>query len=270
MENIDILKNKLIVEIRNMIEIIKSEYPMYVDLPEDLDLENRVYIEDTGTISLFVKNKNIYFPLSAFSVLEHFKSFPEYGSNTNHVTYTEDNMIINDNTFETFINHAIVKGMTAEDYFKEILLHEVMHFCGIGGWLALREGINELRTRQLAKKYGLLTSCCGYPKETKIAYELEQILGKDVIDRIAFTKKSYEVIDILNELPMDAATLYLTVEREMEKEFQEKYMKYKFPGINGPFEKMKKYDTIDYSRVYEIIDEYKRNQDFDSNKKITM
>ena len=231
MENIDILKNKLIVEIRKMIEIIKSEYPMYVDLPEDLDLENRVHIEDTGTISLFVKNKNIYFPLSAFSVLEHFKSFPEYGSNTNHVTYTEDNMIINDNTFETFINHAIV--------------------------------INELRTRQLAKKYGLLTSCCGYPKETKIAYELEQILGKDVIDRIAFTKKSYEVIDILNELPMDAATLYLTVEREMEKEFQEKYMKYKFPGINGPFEKMNKYDTIDYSRVYEIIDEYKRNQDFD-------
>lgn len=270
MRNIEALKTNLIVEIKELIEIIKREYPNYVDLPEDLDLENRVHIEDTGTISLFVKNKNFYFPLSAFDVLDHFKSFPEYGSNSSHTTYNEDNMIINDNTFETFINHAIVKGMTVEEYFKEILLHEVMHFCGIGGWLALREGINELRTRQLAKKYGLLTSCCGYPKETKIAYELEQLLGKDVIDRIAFTKYRYEVIDILNELPIEAATLYLIVESEMEKEFQDKYMRHNFPGINGPFEKMKKYDTIDYSIVYEIIDEYKKNQDFDLNKKITM
>lgn len=135
-------------------------------MPEDLDLENMIHIEDTGTISLFVNNKQFYFPLLIF--------------------------------------------------------------------------------------------CYGYPKETRIAYELEQILGKDVIDRIAFTKFRYEVIDILNELPMDAATLYITVEREMEKEFQEKYMKYKFSGVNGPFEKMKKYDTIDYSSVYEIIDEYKR------------
>ena len=66
---------------------------------------------------------------------------------------------------------------------------------------------------------------------------------------------------------MDDATLYITVEREIEKEFQEKYMKYKFSGVNGPFEMMKKYDTIDYYSVYEIIDEYKRKQEFDSNKK---
>lgn len=270
MENIENIRRNLISEIEKLIEIIKKEYPSYVDLPDNLDLENRVHIEDTGTISLFVRGKHFYFPLSAFGVLDNFKSFPEYGSNPSHVVYTEDNMIINDNTFESFINHAIIKGMTVEDYFKEILLHEVMHFCGVGGWLALREGINELRTRQLAKKYGLLTSCCGYPKETKIAYELEQILGKDVIDRIAFTKFNYEVVEILNELPMEMATLYLTVEREMEVEFNEKYMRHKFPGVNGPFEKMKKYNTIDYSRVYEIIDEYKRNQEFDSNKKITV
>ena len=68
--------------------------------------------------------------------------------------------------------------------------------------------------------FPLLTSCCGYTKETKITYELEQILGKDVIDRIVFTKIRYEVIDILNELSMDAATLYITVEREIEKEVQ--------------------------------------------------
>ena len=78
MENIDVIKRNLIKEIEKLIEIIKTEYPNYVDLPEDLDLENRVHIEDTGTISLFVKNKNFYFPLSAFDVLDHFKSFPEY------------------------------------------------------------------------------------------------------------------------------------------------------------------------------------------------
>ena len=109
MENIELIRKNLITEIEKLIGFIKIEYPNYVDLPEDLDLENRVHIEDTGTISLFVKDKHFYFPLSAFSVIEHFESFPEYGSNSNHVTYNEDNMIINDNTFETFINHAIVK-----------------------------------------------------------------------------------------------------------------------------------------------------------------
>lgn len=63
MENVEVIRENLIIEIEKLIEIIKREYPEYVDLPEDLNLENRIHIEDTGTIFLFVKNKHFYFPL---------------------------------------------------------------------------------------------------------------------------------------------------------------------------------------------------------------
>ena len=108
-------------------------------------------------------------------------------------------MIINDNTFETFINHAIVKGMTAEDYFKEILLHEVMHFCGSGGGNVLDEGTNELLTRMLAQKYNLRTNSCGYPKEVRLVYELMNQLGEETILKLAFINKLDKQIDFLRE-----------------------------------------------------------------------
>ena len=260
--NINEIKNSLILEIEKYIEIIRNEYSELVDIPEDLDLEGRVHIEDTGTISLFVKNKNFYFPLTAFEVIESLKNNPLYGSNREHRTCFDDEIILNNNTFQDFINHIIIKGLSVEEYYKEILLHETLHFCGSGGWHALREGINELKTRQLAKKYNLLTSSCAYPKETKIAYELEQIFGEEIINRIAFTKNNQQVKEILDTVSPDAAEFYFALEIKMDFEFQEKYMKHKFPGINGPFEKMKKYNTIDYSKVHEMIDLYKDTHGF--------
>ena len=53
MENVGVIRENLIIEIEKLIEIIKREYPEYVDLPEDLDLENRIHIDDTGTILFF-------------------------------------------------------------------------------------------------------------------------------------------------------------------------------------------------------------------------
>lgn len=254
--NIEEVKRNLIIEIKKLIEIIRNEYPELVDIPDDLNLEDRVHIEEMGTISLFVKNKNFYFPLAAFEVIESLKNNPLFGSNKNHRTYFDDDIIFNDNTFQDYIEHVILKGLTPEEYYKEILLHEVLHFCGSGGWHAIREGINELKTRQLAMQYGLLTSACAYPKETKIAYKLEEIFGKDIIDKIAFSKNNFEVKEILDGISPEASDLYFSVELEMEKEFQSKYMKFKFPGVNGPFEKAKKYNSIDYSSVYHLIEEY--------------
>ena len=154
--NTDSIKNNLICEIEKLVEIIKKEYPNLVDIPHNYDLRERVHIEETGTISLFVRNKNFYFPLDAFKVLKAFKKIPGFGMMKNHKTCTEENMIINNNTYITYIKHAFLKGLTPEEYFKEILLHETLHFCGSGGGSALREGINELKTRQLAKKYNTI------------------------------------------------------------------------------------------------------------------
>ena len=45
----------------------------------------------------------------------------------------------------------------------------------------------------------------------------------------------------------------------MENEFHNKYMKYNFPGLTGPLKKTQKYNSIDYTKAWELIDEYKRN-----------
>ena len=54
--NINDIKNSLIIEIEKLVEIIKKEYPNLVDIPIDYDLKKIVHIEETGTISLFVRN----------------------------------------------------------------------------------------------------------------------------------------------------------------------------------------------------------------------
>lgn len=257
--NINDIKNSLISEIEKLIEIIKKEYPNLVDIPTDYDLKKMVHIEQTGTISLFVCNKNFYFPLDAFKVLGTLKKIPGFGIMKKHKTCNQDNMIINDNTYITYIKHVFLKGLTPEEYFKEILLHETLHFCGSGGGTAIREGINELKTRQLAKKYGLLTSSCGYPKETKIAYKLEKIFGETIINKISFSKNQCEIKEILDSVSSDASSFFFSLEVLMEKEFHNKYMKYKFPGLAGLFKKTQKYNSIDYTKAYALIDEYKRN-----------
>ncbi len=257
--DINNIKKNLISEIAKLIEIIKNEYPNLVDIPDDYSLEECVHIEETGTISIFVIDKKFYFPLGAFRILEMLKKIPGFGMNKNHKSYTDDNMIINDNTYMTYLKHAFLKGLTPEEYFKESLLHETLHFCGSGGGSAVREGINELKTRQLAKKYGLLTSSCGYPKETKIAFELEKLFGEDIINRIAFSKSFIEIKEILDTVSPEATLFFFKLHELMEEEFYNKYMKYKFPGLTGPLKKTQRYNSIDYAKVYALIDEYKKS-----------
>lgn len=116
------------------------------------DYEECIKIADTGTISLLCGENKILFPMLAFSLLENMKKSEKYGSNANHKCYTSETLIKNENTFHDYINHAIVVGLTPEQYFQESLLHETIHFCGSGGRDPLREGLTELKTRELAKK----------------------------------------------------------------------------------------------------------------------
>lgn len=69
------IKNNLITEIEKTIQIIKKEYPNLVDIPKNYNLDELVYIENIGTISLYVQNKNFYFPLDAISILNKIKKY---------------------------------------------------------------------------------------------------------------------------------------------------------------------------------------------------
>ena len=72
--------------------------------------------------------------------------------------------------------------------------------------------------------------------------------------------KIQEIKEILDSISPDATSFYFSLEETMEKEFYNKYMKYDFPGLTGPLKKTQKYNSIDYTKAYELLDEYKRLQ----------
>ena len=68
----------------------------------------------------------------------------------------------------------------------------------------------------------------------------------------------FQTKEILDSISPEATTFYFNLEATMEEEFYNKYMKYNFPGLTGPLKKTKKYNSIDYTKAYELLNEYKR------------
>ncbi len=261
------IKRNLANNLQKYISIILEEYGSYI--PEErktyleniTDYDSCIEIKDTGTISLYYFNDKIYFPELAFTVLEQLKNSPKYQSNPNHKCFDDSTLIRNSNTFWDYIEHATIKGLTPEEYFQESLLHETMHFCGCGGADPLKEGLTELKTRELAAKRNLLTSGCGYPKEIDIVLKLKEIFGEETINKIAFTNNNRDISEILlQQHGTESEELYFSVRREMRNQFSE-YMNQKFTGPNAPIKKAQAYETLDYSKAHELIEQYKKNRE---------
>lgn len=213
------------------------------------DLSDRIYIKDTGTISLYVARGHFYFPLTAYELL---------GSNIGNTAtvsplYNKNTLLKNDYTFNDYINHVYEEHLSPLQYFNEILLHETLHFCGSGGGKGLAEGINEYLTRKLALKYGLLTNGCGYNKEVQVVLELEKIFGEKLLSEISFSDDPKK---LLKEKRPTLLGLYCSVEQSMREECYEKYLKYDYPN---PTEKAKRYSDVDYSETMRIINKFRKD-----------
>lgn len=267
MENksLDAVHKRLTERIKEYVSLIKKEYGAY--MPPDVlqrlnninDYSNILRIYDYNEVNAYANEENINMPLCADKILKMLSKIPGYGINKNHKPYNHDNMVVNDNTFLTYITHVFVSGTNTEEYFDDLLLHETMHFCGSDGASVLKEGINELLTRMLAQKYNLRTNSCGYPKEVKLAYTLMNCFGKDIIFKLAFTKGFDNEIRFLREnLGDDAANLYYQVCSIAEKEFNEKYYSHmhEYSGAIGIAKKVLFYRKIDYSNIYQMINNY--------------
>lgn len=279
-EQIDDIHKRLTLKVAKYIKAITQEYGKFIPKERlsylgNINYDEIIQIYDYGNINGLANPKHILLPLNAEKALEKIKTLPGYGSNPNHQTYNQATAIINDNTFETYVNHAIVTGMTLEQYFEDLLLHETMHFCGSDGGNALKEGINEYLTRKLALKKGFHTNGCAYPKEVKIAHTLESILGEEVITQIAFIKPYDKVLSYLETtLGKDASELYQNVTHAMDEEFYNRYYRHMnhFDGLEGIKEKVTNYKQIDYSKVEQIIEQYqktKSNQNKNSSAKVS-
>ncbi len=267
---LDKIHKKLTLTLEEYIKSIVIKYGRFIPkerftyLSNIKDYSNIIQIFDYSSINGYANNKYISLPLSADKAFDELKKMPNYGSNKNHKVYDNTNLIINNNTFMTYINHVIKKGMTLEEYFADLLLHETMHFCGSGGSTALKEGINELLTRKIALENSFKTSGCGYPKEVRIAYILQQIFGEDTINQIAFINNELDILNYLEDtIGKEASDLYLDIASIMNNEFQEKYYKVinSYNGLEGIKKKVENYQSIDYTKVYELIEEYNKKTD---------
>jgi hypothetical protein len=262
--------------IKEYIAIIINEFGSY--MPEEVlnkltsinDYSQILKIYDYGEVSAYADLENVHMPLCADRLLNMASKVPGYGINKEHKTYNSENMVINNNTFLTYIKHIFISGTDALGYYEDLLLHEVMHFCGSGGGTVLDEGINELLTRMTAQKYNLRTNSCGYPKEVSLAYELMKCFGEETIKRLAFINDFNQKIEYLrNNLGEEAANMYLQVTEEAELEFNEKYYSHmsEFSGALGIAKKILFYKKIDYSNIYNIIHSYNSDlSDERSNK----
>ena len=266
--NVEETQRRLTERIKEYITIIVEEFGAYI--PEEVlyklnninDYSQILKVYDYGEVSAYADSENIHMPLCADRILDMASKIPGYGINKNHKTYNSENIVINNNTFLTYIKHVFISGTNAEGYYEDLLLHEVMHFCGSGGGNVLDEGTNELLTRMLAQKYNLRTNSCGYPKEVSLAYELMKTLGKETIIRLAFMPYFNQKIEYLKStFGEETANMYFQVTQQAEIEFDEKYYSHmhEFSGTLGIAKKVLFYKKIDYSKAYDMIHSYNNN-----------
>ena len=277
----DKIIEKLSKQAAEYIKIILKEYGEYIpdyrkkELLEE-NLKDCIVIKDTGTISCLCgleqvsKNEyqsKIYMPLLADKILKIVKYLPIF-KDEEHKVYDENNVVINDNTFVDYVKHLAKKKASAEEFYEENLLHEVMHFCGSYGGQALEEGLTEYHTRKIAQKYNLKTTGCGYPKEVKIAHELEQIFGEKTMNIYAFCPPK-GLMYIESNYGREAYEFLRNLTIKMDQEFRNKYYggTEQYGRLTAPFKKIKNYNELDYSDIYDMINEYKKGIEKNKNEK---
>ena len=263
------IREKLLEKLNEVyIPAIFSEYGIYIkeERKEELKRLNKkefIQIFDYQNINGYATKKYIALPLNAIEVFEKLKEHPYYGKDKNHDLIYPNTLINNNSTFSSYINHLILKGTTIEDYYEDLLLHEALHFCGSSGSSALKEGMTELLTRKLAMKKKFITSGSGYPKEEKIALILEELIGEEHLNTIAFMNSDEEILVYLNtNIGPKAMMLYQDISYLMEDEFSSKYYTKmnRFKGIEGLYQKIRNYESINYDKVYEVLNAYKRKK----------
>lgn len=214
-----------------------------------------IKFNSSNAISFVVRDGVLLLPKAAYQIFPLLKQYKNYGAKPNNGRNIEDYLDTN-TTYMEYINHVIEAGLSVYDYFEESLLHEAMHICGSQGGTPLEEGINELKTRELAQKNNIKIAAYGYSKEVEIAKRLQQIIGKELMDELTFIPSHERKKIIANKLGDREAELYESISSIMKEKSASYYDK--LLQVNDPFEKAKSYESVDYSEVYQIIDNYKR------------
>ena len=261
MELEQIIKNdvdKIKEKLKLYIDIIIKEYGSYLDNNLISKLNNNtdiVALNDENTVSFVCRNGILYLPKIAYSIFPELRKHERYAFNPSN-RVLEENYLDTNTTYFDYINHVIEAGLNEYEYFEESLLHEAMHLCGSGGGNAFKEGINELKTRELVQKYHIKIAAIGYSKEVELAKKFQMIVGKTILDELAFKNYSLEkAYDFLmNRCGVKIADLYKKILYLIEEESN--IILRSATTTSDPFEKARLYSMIDYKETNKLIDEY--------------
>lgn len=219
------------------------------------DYENILKYNLEKTITFVCSGQDVYLPQYASQVIGMMKHIPGYGINRNHKCY-KNNEILNNTSYFGYIKHVLLAGLSVEEFYLETLLHETVHLCGSSGSEPFREGLTELKARELSQKYGFPLSRCGYNKEVDIAAKVQDILGADLINRITFTSDEFEVKKLISErYGEEAYKAVMSIRSAMAIESDKKYEATRFKGPFSAIKKAFSYTSLNYSKVYPLIDQ---------------
>lgn len=242
----------IIVEKRlnEYIKIIFEEFEMCIDSnikQKILDKKSSLLKwSDDDSISFVVRDGILRLPKTTYEVINKLKKLKNYG--TRKREYDTLNYFDTSKTYMDYINEVIECGLSPLDYFLESLLHETMHVCGSAGYLPLAEGINELKTRELAEKRNIKISAFGYPKEVEVALLFQNIVGKEVVDQLTFIPPDNKYRFLETAVGKEVADLYKTLNEQMNSKVNREMFSTKDPVI-----KAKIYSQINYDEEKTLI-----------------
>ncbi len=216
-----------------------------------------VEFNSSNAISFVVRNGVLLLPKAAYQIFPLLEQYNNYGTNKKNYRKVNDYLDTN-TTYMDYINHLIECGMSTYEYFEESLLHEAMHICGSQGGTPLEEGINELKTRELAQKNNIRIAAYGYSKEVEVSKQLQEIIGKDIMDELTFIPKHQRKEFLTNKSSEETAKLYEQLSNKMVEKSSSYYDK--LLQVSDPFEKARLYEDVDYTEVFKIIDDYKNKK----------
>ena len=114
-DELDKIHKNLTLTLEKYIKTITKTYGRFIPkerltyLYNIKDYSNVIQIFDYSSINGYANNKYIALPLNADKAFDELKKIPGYGINKNHKVYDNTTLIINNNTFMTYVDHVIKK-----------------------------------------------------------------------------------------------------------------------------------------------------------------
>lgn len=243
-------------EIRTIEKEMRKIIPIYLEeLVDYVHVEKRRYLKDEinlrtiirfdNGLGVWCEENNIYFAIQNSGIFKRMSRDENYGQKIGTKLIDEEEFIENDKDYIDYMDYACANGLKEVDFCLDLLPHAVMHLVGSSEGI-LGEGITELRTRQICKKYGIRCAPVWHSKETKLVMMLEKYVGEMMLNEASFLHEFSVLLDKCIEI----------FGPEFKEAYDDLYIEYRTYQINrtlDPMEHYRNYRELNFDRIYEII-----------------